>query len=319
MRQTYIARLALAKGLCMQRDDAFTPKLTTADWAAEWIVLQEARHAADNAEHWNERSKTYNKSSTPNDYVKKFLEFADVKPGESVFDMGCGTGAITIPLAKEGHSVIAADFSKGMLGILEDEARACKLSGIKTILMSWSDDWEKHGVPAKSVDVACASRSIATADLKESLSKLSNIAKRRCCITLPTGSSPRTDERVLSAIGVENLLGRDFIYAFMILTQMGYLPEVRYIPSTRIESYADEEEAYASLSKMVIDASSRMLSKEAVSESLMRLRTWLKDNLIANPKAGQVNIHGETEGALVLKESRKVTWGFISWDVNRLR
>lgn len=299
----------------MHRDSAFTPKLTTTDWAAEWIELQEARHAADNAEHWNERSKTYHKASSPNDYVDKFLEFADIQPGDAIFDMGCGTGAISIPLAKAGHSVVSADFSEGMLGVLKEEAAACKLSDIKPILMSWSDDWEAHGVAPKSADVACASRSIATADLRESLEKLSSVARRRCCITLPTGSSPRTDARVLSAIGVENMLGRDFIYAFMILAQMGYLPEVRYIPSTRIESYANEEDAFKSLSKMVTDAASRMLSEEAIEEALLRLRTWLKSGLAENPDAGKTNSHGEVEGALILKEPRKVTWGFIAWNV----
>lgn len=303
----------------MQNDKAFSPKLTTTDWAAEWIELQEARHAADNAEHWNERSKTYHKSSEPNDYVKRFLEFADIQPGEAVFDMGCGTGAISIPLAKEGHSVVAADFSKGMLNVLEEEAAAQGIDNIEPLLMSWSDDWDACGVAVKSADVACASRSIATADMRESLYKLSSVARRRCCITLPTGSSPRTDERVLSAIGVNGLLGRDFIYAFMILTQMGYFPEVRYIPSTRIESYADEEEAFKSLSKMVVDATARMLSQETTDEALLRLRTWLKSNLVENPCAGKTNSHGEVEGALVLKTPRRVTWGFISWDVDKLR
>ncbi|WP_407073201.1 methyltransferase domain-containing protein, partial [Slackia piriformis] len=37
--------------------------------------------------------------------------------------MGCGTGIIDVLLAKQGHSVLAADFSDGMLEKLSENAR----------------------------------------------------------------------------------------------------------------------------------------------------------------------------------------------------
>ena len=40
-------------------------------------------------------------------------------------------------------------------------------------------------------DVAIASRSIATADLRDALLRLTEVARRRVCITLATGSPPR--------------------------------------------------------------------------------------------------------------------------------
>ena len=293
----------------------FTPELTTKDWNAEWIELQKARRAADDSAHWDERSKTYTKAAIPpTPYAEEFIEYTDALPGESVFDMGCGTGAISIPLAAEGHEVCACDFSEGMLDVLRQEAERFHVQ-VETKLLSWADDWAAHGIGLKSYDVATASRSIATDNLRASLQKLSGVARRRCAVTLPVGSSPRTDEAILSAIGVQPQLGRDYVYAFMILIEMGYRPEVRYIKSVRHDSFDTPEEAYESLSRMVRDACAHMVSGPEVETALANLRSWLSENLVANPDAGKQNQFGEAEKALRLKEPRKVTWAHIAWDV----
>ena len=144
----------------------FTPLLTTTDWGQEWKELQKARRAADDAAHWDERSKTYRKADSPSPYVNTFLELADIQPGETVLDMGCGSGALAVPLAAQHHEVIAADFSAGMLDRTREECENAGVTGVKTVQMSWADDWVAHGVGPKSVDVAIASRSIATDDLE---------------------------------------------------------------------------------------------------------------------------------------------------------
>lgn len=292
----------------------FTPELTTKDWNAEWKQLQKARNAADDPSQWDERSKSYHKAALPaSPYVKEFIKYADVQPDDSVFDMGAGTGAVSIPLAADGHQVLACDFSEGMLSVLREEAEKHRIS-IETKLLSWSDDWEAHGVLPNSFDVATASRSIATGDLGDSLAKLSAVAKRRCNITLAVGSSPRIDQDILSAIGMQSQLGRDFVYAFMILLDMGYKPEVNYILSTRYDTYENEEGAYLSLERMVRDAA-RTLPAQELETALANLRTWLPLNLIENSEAGKKNIYDEVEGPLRLKNPRKATWADIAWNV----
>lgn len=299
----------------MPDDKTFTPKLTTTDWNAEWMELQKVRGAAGDAEHWNERAKTFHRPIAPSLYTEMFIEFTDALPRETIFDMGCGTGAISIPLAEAGHHVIAADFSEGMIAALEETAEGIGDLPIETKLLSWADDWEHAGISQNCVDVACASRSIATSNMRESLEKLSRVARRRCAVTLPTGSSPRIDENIMQAIGLQRHLGRDFVYAIMILIEMGYFPEVRYIPSSRYDTYSSEEDAFESLKKMVIDASSDHVASNDVERALANLRRWLDENLVANPSAGKKNMHGEVEGAWRLKEPRKTTWAHIAWNV----
>ena len=42
----------------------------------------------------------------------------------NVFDMGCGTGALAVPLGLAGHKVVAADFSRGMLDRMSGSAKS---------------------------------------------------------------------------------------------------------------------------------------------------------------------------------------------------
>lgn len=297
----------------MGENSDFTPLLTTADWGKEWKELQKARRAADDAAHWDERSKTYRKADAPSPYVDEFLKLASILPGEVVLDMGCGSGALAVPLAARHHEVIAADFSAGMLERTREECAAAGVTGVKTVQMSWADDWAACGIGPKSVDVALASRSIATNDLSAALSKLTATARRRACITLPTGSSPRVNERALTAIGLQNLLGRDHVYAFMILANAGYEPTVDYIVSERVDTYASSEDALASLVDMVRIAYGARGNETAIQQAEIRLAEWLETELVENEHVGESDGRGGIQKPWKLRIPQQITWAFIAW------
>lgn len=289
-----------AKGTSMET--SFTSLLTSTDWNEEWKAMQAARRRADDAGVWDERAKTFPvKHGAQTGYVESFLALADVQPGETVLDMGCGTGALATPLAQAGCHVIACDFSRGMLDAMEADQRELGVQGVDVHQMSWADDWTAFGLDGKSVDVALASRSIVTGDLRASLLKLDRTARRRVCITLPCGPSPKTDERLLAAAGLSQRLGRDFLYAFNILASMGINPEVAYIPSVRMEIYPTKDDAVEGFAKIVRDAVENLVTDEEMQAALARLRAWLEANLV------------QDERGFHLSEDRKVTWAFLAW------
>ena len=55
------------------------------------------------------------------EYIKKIWEMHGLKP-ELVTDLGCGTGTVSVKLAKEGYDVIGIDSSVEMLDIASEKA-----------------------------------------------------------------------------------------------------------------------------------------------------------------------------------------------------
>ena len=295
--------------------DEFTPLLTTTDWNEEWKELQKVRRHADDAAFWDKRSATFTTKDAPNLYVEKFLGYADIRPGETVFDMGCGTGALAVPLGEAGHKVVAADFSQGMLDQMQARLNE---AGVRTVfpkLMSWEDDWPAFGVREGMTDVAVASRSIATADLRDALLRLTEVARRRVCITLATGSSPRVDERILAAVGLPAVLGRDYLYAFNILAAEGIKGRGalhrqhprRYVrePRGRLREAGRHDRRLLGGAR---------IGRPNAQRARANLREWLTANLVPNESAGAPDRKGIPQLAWRLAEPRTVTWAFLAWN-----
>ncbi|NPD32225.1 class I SAM-dependent methyltransferase [Eggerthellaceae bacterium zg-997] len=328
--------------------EPLTPLLTTTDWNSEWKRLQVLRNGPADADAWDRRAPTFPTAhGSQSGYAERFLQLAGIRSHESVMDMGCGTGVLSVPLAEAGHPVIAADFSSGMLNILMEQVAALGGSerdpsdpDVRVIKMSWEDDWEHFGVRRHCVDVALASRSIATSDLEAALMKLDAVARRRVCITLACAGSPRVDYQMLRDLGIPTRPSRDFLYAFNILAANGILPEVAYIPSSRYDSFDSVDEARAFFREMVEQTAAEYATDAQVTEALSRLDDWIERNIVACDSAStppeesadapgsahEQKTHRPSGDSLPARESarapkllrtrnkRTMTWAFLAWN-----
>lgn len=316
------------------------------DLAQEWREQDKSRRKPDEVAYWNNRARSYTFKDAPGSYVRQFIDKMQLAGPGRILDMGCGTGSLSLPLAKAGNQVIAADFSEGMLarirencfvegvpllagseaalmqgwGLSSAEAETAAAqapapgqggvtfkAGVAPVKMSWEDDWEQVGLGPNSVDYAVASRSIITHDLEDSIRKLSAVARKRVFVTAVTGYSPRVDERAAKAMGLTLKRHNDALFVFGIASDLGYEPTVSYIYSPRSKMYDSYNHAFDSLMETVRYVDDR--AQQVPNEvAAQRLRDWLDVHLVpcVAEDGGQ---------KFRLDEPRVIPWAFISWEV----
>jgi len=209
--------------------------ITEIDWRGFWIEQNSDQKPVDNRSYWDQRArdfKTYTQTDKRSAYSETFINYLAPEAGETVFDMGCGSGALAIPLAQSGHSVLACDFSAKMLESLNQHCAESGIENIKTRQVAWTDDWAGLGISEKSVDIAIASRSIMVRDLWDAFARLGQVARRKVAVTLSTEKSPCVKDGAGQVIG-HRAFQFEYIFGLNILFQMGYDPELRYIESTK--------------------------------------------------------------------------------------
>ena len=81
------------------------------------------------------------------------LDAAEVKPDAQVVDLGCGTGQVSMPLARRGAQVLAVDVSSTMIQHMVSEARRLGVTGLDGLAMPI----EELVLPRESVDLIVTS------------------------------------------------------------------------------------------------------------------------------------------------------------------
>lgn len=275
-----------------------TLSLAGVDWQKAWEHEDSLRSKPADASHWSCRAKSYGERSL-SEYEPIFIERSGIKPGQTVLDFGCGSGLLAIRLAKMGCKVVACDFSEGMLAMLESNARQAGVAElIEPHLLAWDDDWQAAGIEPDSVDVAIASRSIATRDLLGAVTKLDRVARERVCVTVAAGRSPRRDERAFAVVGRTRPPVADFAFCANILFQHGVFPEISYIVTHSRPAFASRDEAVESLTDM--------LGGTLTNDERAKLEAFLDEHYSIDEEANPAR-------AYAADCLREVRWAFITW------
>jgi SAM-dependent methyltransferase len=266
------------------------------DWNAEWMRLSDRRASVHDAAFWDRRARDFGGGDEDSIYVTGFTGLMRLRPGESVLDVGCGSGALALPLARAGHDVVAVDFSEGMLDVLRRRAASDGLRNITAVHAAWDDDWRAAGIGA--ADVALSSRSLDVRDLRAALGKLDAFARRRVCITLPADGLFYPQLLAQKAVGrlPTRRGGRDL--ALNVLRQMGIEAEVRLLEHASADRFESLEAASETLRRVVRPADGR---------EERALERYAAEHLVETT---------DMDGRRVWKQEPEigVRWAFLAWD-----
>jgi SAM-dependent methyltransferase len=243
------------------------------DWNRAWQVRRAGRNSSKrDARFWEGRASSFAKSSSQRGYADRFLAIMKPEAHWTVLDMGCGNGALAVPLGKMVASVTAVDLSKEMLAAVCGRCKAEGLGNVSTIHGRWEDDWGRLGIG--TYDVAIASRSMVADDLGASILKLDGAARKRVYIVTIVGDGPY-DRGLFDAVGRPLNLGPDYIYNYNLLYQMGILANVAFVEERRSRAYSSPEEAFASM---------RWMFDELAPREEERFKAYLERHLV--PECG---------------------------------
>lgn len=269
------------------------------DWNALW---QEAsgrswpNDSLSQRERWDKRAGSFGgrvnrlkdgQDRDRDDYISMMLDRIDLRPGWTVLDVGCGPGALTIPLARKAGSVTALDISPGMLNRLKSQAESSGLTNIRCVNSSWQDAFA--GSQLGSHDVVVASRCLSSGDMKQALSSICAIARQAVYLTFPIIHLP-LDWEVYRAIGRGNRRHAPYIYIYNMLYQMGTPANVEILhPRVRVE-YPSIEEAMDNLQSRADPFN---------PEEKAKLREFLENRFSARKDGPALAHEGRSKWALI--------------------
>ena len=160
---------------------------------------------------------------------------------DSVLDVGCGEGSITIPLSKKVGKVIGIDSSPKMLEYLEKRAVENNANNIETILKPIEEiRYEEIG----DVDVVVCSRSLnAIIPLDEVLLELNKIANKYVFITIFGPENKKIEKDFDKELGIKTEDFPDYNYFFNILFNLGIYPNIQRFDLNNYREYDSIDEA----------------------------------------------------------------------------
>ncbi len=218
------------------------------DWGAREKSDAMGRRWDEDVAMWDARWKR------EEDFTRAQADALDLLPTDTVLDIGCGTGPLTMNIAYRVKKVIAQDFGAGMLERVESNARERGLSNVEVLQGNWHAMEPGRELPI--CDVAIARWSPAQGNIL----KMSRCAKRRCYSLMSV--APRFEEPGKTCSGywcrstvdeAANTSPRPcarkygFNVHFNILYDRGANPTISYVENERTAQAASKEELIGKL------------------------------------------------------------------------
>lgn len=244
-------------------------------WDKFWE--NELKQKEDRGKDWDKAAVSFHKRAKKDDYHELLFSKLIVDENDSVLDLGCGEGSITLPLAQKVKSVTGVDSSPKMLELLNQRAHERGIGNVKTILKPLEDiTYEEVG----SHDVVLASRSLnGIIPINETLKTIDKIANKYVFITLFGPENWKIEGEFNEYIGRENKHFPGHNYIFNILFNMGIYANVERLD---IKAYRE----YDNISDAMDNGKFRLDLLN--SEEKDKLKEYLEKILIKDSETGKL-------------------------------
>lgn len=183
------------------------------EWRSYWETVSNNGH-----------SRSLESTALGEQVVAHLLDTRALRAGDSVLDVGCGTGQYALIFARHARKVCGLDISGKILGMLQDDAGRRGIGNVEVAVSKWSDF-----APREKYDLVFSSFCPAVSGPAE-LVKMERLSRRSCCYVASAGG-PRG---MLYELW-EALAGEDFSaechtvsYPAALLRACGRRPGMRY-------------------------------------------------------------------------------------------
>ena len=271
------------------KQNSFT-NIEDIDWAYLWG--ESIKSKKDAKKDWDKSAASFQKLSRKDDYIDLLFSKLILDKEDSVLDLGCGEGSITIPLAKHVKKVTGLDSSEKMLELLNERCNEQNIDNVTTILKPLED------IDLKSIghhDIVLASRSLnGIIPIKETLSTINEIANKYVFLTFFGPENWKFEQEFQKYIGKDNKKFPGYNYIFNILYKMGIYGNIERLKVKNYRDYENIEDAMNN-GKYRLD----LLSDNEKE----KLKEFLKENLHKNPETGRL-----------YNKDDKADWIIIWWE-----
>ena len=237
------------------------------NWAEYWQKQVNHTYKTQSQDYWDSWAKKVKPKKVHSGYVNVLLPLLNISKDDTVIDVGSGTGALSLPLARTAKKVYAFDMSKASLDIVIERAKQEGLDNIEPLQGDWNQV-DPQKLP--QCDIAIASRSLPGGkDIARSIWAMNEAADLACYITWRVRGHDQLDRDISEIIGIDIDYSPEHAILYNVIESMGIHPNVTTFTIAHEREYESLEDAYFQIVR----------SREVNSENAQKVMQLLDEKL----------------------------------------
>jgi precorrin-6B methylase 2 len=200
------------------------------DWVHLWrdlATVHQGKHTAKPDEDaWRDKARSFDQKTKlrwvqPDSSRDMLLAQVQAHPGSTVLDIGAGTGAWTVLLARHARHVTALEPSTAMIELLRENLAAEGLTNVDIVQQTWPE----ASVPPHDFSL-CAHAMYGCAELPGFVRAMQAATRRTCYLVLRVPVMDSLMARASQHIWGHPYDSTNFHVAYNLLLQIGLFPNV---------------------------------------------------------------------------------------------